>query len=519
MQGWPWIALVMAVIAGLAALACGSLGWLAGDAVIHLVFAEHALSGHWFEFNAGMPSGGETSPLYMLFVMTLYAVFGPMTAPYALQLGCLAAWAALLLAVWRLARLFGADPRWALLLVAMAGLMPGSARNAVLGMENVYFATGLLWWLCIAVANRWFERTLSWRTEAGYGLLAGVLACLRPEGVVIVAVLMTARAWNLGFGKAWTRWIAAGAIAAALFGAQSYAYWILTGGQLPFAGGMARHSLSAAQGWEVAGLSVNVKILLRWMAYWPLGLLLAAACFQMTAKERIDGDIPPGPRRAAWAMIAVVAFSTLFFMTIFPSEHLARYTIYYWPLAILAGWVGAGPLLARLWRDGGWRRALVWGTVAMLFAVYAIEATIRESTLMLGHPLRDVSKAHQFRTSATDKLLADLDMPAATVKNPAVVGLVEVQRRYWWDERVQVASLDGIVDNRLRPFVHHGFYDHLGYAKAVGMTHIAAFPNLNRDPHDFSLADLEPLEAGESIVRDGLRLKKLARGALQITPD
>jgi hypothetical protein len=513
---WRWYGLVALVIAAIAALTSVSLGGLAGDSVIHLIFAEHAMSGHWFEFNPGTASGGETSPLYMLGVIALYAGFGPSGVPYALQFAGAAAWLVLLLAVWRLARLLGAERGWALVLVTMCGLMPGSARNAVMGMENIYFAAGLLAWLGIATKARWFEQPLSWSVELGYGLLAGLLACLRPEGAVVVAVLMTARACNLGLDRAWTRWILGGAVAAGLLGVQTYAYWKLAGGELPFAGGLARRALAAAHGWEVAGVSVDGTILIRWMAYAPLGLLMAAALFGMMRSVKGDDSVVLGPRRAAWAMTAVVLVSTVLFMTVFSSGHLGRYTIYYWPLVVLAGWAGAAQMLTRLWREGGWRRALVWGPVTALLAVYSVEAVVRVRTLGPGHALQDVSLAPGLRKLTTDKVLAELQMPGATSARPAVVGMVEVQSRYWWDGRVRVASLDGIVDSRLRPFIRHGFYDHLGFAKAVQMTHIADFPNFNRDPRDFSLADLAPLKKGDVVLRDSLRLEKLPGGAIKV---
>ena len=73
----------------------------------------------------------------MLYVAGLLSVFGPKGVPYVIQCLGVAAWVALLTAMWRLMRVLGADRSPALLLVGVVGLMPGSARNAVMGMENV----------------------------------------------------------------------------------------------------------------------------------------------------------------------------------------------------------------------------------------------------------------------------------------------------------------------------------------------------------------------------------------------
>ena len=47
-----------------------------GDPEIHLIFAKNLLAGNWFEFNPGIKSGGETSPLYMLIVSFYLLIAG-----------------------------------------------------------------------------------------------------------------------------------------------------------------------------------------------------------------------------------------------------------------------------------------------------------------------------------------------------------------------------------------------------------------------------------------------------------
>jgi len=42
------------------------MGIFGGDPELHLIFAKNFIAGNWFEFNAGIKSGGHTSPLYML---------------------------------------------------------------------------------------------------------------------------------------------------------------------------------------------------------------------------------------------------------------------------------------------------------------------------------------------------------------------------------------------------------------------------------------------------------------------
>jgi hypothetical protein len=509
------IGLLIATLAGLVYL---SLGGLAGDTVIHLVFAEHALAGRWFEFNPGIPSGGESSPLYMLYVAALYWLFGPMGVPYALQSLGIVAWAVLLLGVWRAALTLGAGHRWTLVIVAMVGLMPGSARNAVLGMENVYFGAGVVWWTLAALRVGWFDRPLPWQRELVMAVVAGLLACLRPEGVAVVAVVMTARAYMLRDSGVLLRYVVGALVAAALFGAQTYWYWELTG-TLPFWGGMARQALAEAQGSRLLGMPLNFKVLARWAAYMPLTLMLSLGIWgllQLRRSHERGVRVPLAHQRMAWAMIWVVLVLTWLFMTVFSSVHLGRYTIFYWPLAILGAWVGAGPTVDHLWSKGGVKRGCVWLALGTLAAVYATEAAMRVRILGPGHALADVAIAPLRREMNTASALARLEAADATTARPVVVGMVEVQMRYWWDARIQVVSLDGIVDKRLLPFVRDGYYDHMGFAKAVGLTRLLEFPNFNRDPNDFALADLVKLNLGDVVVRDGVRLEKLASGAVKV---
>lgn len=515
---WPWWGCVAAAVAAMFALVCVSVGGLAGDTVIHLIFAEHALQGRWFEFNAGVPSGGESSPLYMLYVTGLYWLFGPLEVPYVLQWMGAVAWATLLVGLWRAARLLGADRGWALALVVAIGLMPGSARNAVLGMENVYFAAGLVWLLVYTLRAGWFDRPLKWWREIFVALVLGVLSCLRPEGVVVTAVLMSARAYMLRGSGVAARYVVAAMVAAALFAVQTYVYWRITG-TFPFGGGMARQTLAGAKSVEVLGVAVNCKILGRWLIYAPLALLVAfgvRGLVKLPWSLGRDAWVPLAHRRMAWSLLCVVLVLTVLFMTLFGSGHLGRYTMFYWPIALLAGWVGAGPMLKRLWQEGGMERVLVGGAMVSLLLVYVIEAGVRVRTLGPGHPLAEVAMAPLLRASTTDALLEQLEATTATAKKPVVAGIVEVQMRYWWDDRVFVTSLDGIVDRRLLKYVKHGYYDHLGYAKEAGITHFLELPNFNRDARDFALADLAKLAPGDVMARDGLKLERLAGGAVRV---
>src|SRR5262245_59030962 len=145
-------------IAVVALVSCSPwIGYIAGDTVIHFIFAEHALDGYWFQFNLGLASGGETSPLYMAALMPFAKLLGLSGLPYAVICLGLIGWVLLCLLVYDVARGLGIPP-WHSCAAALAlALMPGSARNSVLGMENVWLGVLLLGWTWFIIRWDWLS--------------------------------------------------------------------------------------------------------------------------------------------------------------------------------------------------------------------------------------------------------------------------------------------------------------------------------------------------------------------------
>jgi hypothetical protein len=113
------------------------LGYVTDDSYIHFQFAKNLLRGEGFAFNAGSPTYGATSPLWVLLLaLTGTVVPGAAATPdAAAALPALAwiakAWGAfftLLTIVWlaRLARRLGWEPRFAVAVAFLAALHPGS---------------------------------------------------------------------------------------------------------------------------------------------------------------------------------------------------------------------------------------------------------------------------------------------------------------------------------------------------------------------------------------------------------
>ncbi|HET7903674.1 MAG TPA: hypothetical protein VFM17_03845, partial [Candidatus Eisenbacteria bacterium] len=180
------------------ALALGALllalpyaGYLTDDSFIHFQFAKNLLRGDGFAFNAGDPTYGATSPLWVLLLaLTGLAVPGAAATPAETSsmpaLAWLAkGWGALFLAlavfrVVRLARRLGWEPRVALFFAALAAAHPWSARWALSGMETplAFFAVVSA---LDALAATLVESRPAWR--AGAWLAAASLA--RPECLLL----------------------------------------------------------------------------------------------------------------------------------------------------------------------------------------------------------------------------------------------------------------------------------------------------------------------------------------------
>ncbi|HVS16441.1 MAG TPA: hypothetical protein VMV46_21205, partial [Thermoanaerobaculia bacterium] len=155
-------------------------GMYAGDGVIHLAFAENAAEGRFFELNPGERVPGETSPGFMLALALAMRGLGAAATPLAVQVAGLLAWWALALVVFRVALALLGDRRWALGAAAIAALIPGSAYNAVVGMENGWHA--LVTWGAIALSLGSGPRGVA------IGGLLGIGCWLRPEGLAVATL-------------------------------------------------------------------------------------------------------------------------------------------------------------------------------------------------------------------------------------------------------------------------------------------------------------------------------------------
>ncbi len=205
--------LLLATLAGgvyllVAALGYGVTGFPLDDAWIHQTYARNlAATGQW-AFVPGQTSAGSTAPLWSLLLSLGYWLGLPYRA-WSYGLGI----AALGLTGWTVARLgadlFPARPWVGPLAGLFCVLEWHLVWAAVSGMETILFI-----WLSVLIVGLW--RMAEARPSAGrwwgVGLLGGLLALTRPEGLGLVGLIGLAVGWRLrrAPGRVLRSWMAIG---------------------------------------------------------------------------------------------------------------------------------------------------------------------------------------------------------------------------------------------------------------------------------------------------------------------
>lgn len=488
------------------------LQYIAGDTVIHLVFAETAADGHFFDYNPGESCAGETSPGYMLLLAGAQVVLGQGALVLFVKALGFASWYSLLFVVFRVTRqlLASSSEVWAWAVVATVGLMPGSVANAVLGMENVVFALWFWCWLWCALHHRWFVSARAGAgVEFGLGAALGFASWLRPEALPLALVAVAVRAWSLR-GLAIVRPTAWFTTGVGLGNAGLWAFTLLTLGHSPYGAGAARVQESADL-W-LGTLPVSFRFSARLLAYGcftlPALVSFVASLRRLAFRTRVTA---PSSALEALDGLAVqtLAFVVLF-STVFPSVHLARYTLFLWPMLAIHGARGLQLLAPRFGHLLAARALVALGCV--LGFVYAYETRVRLG-MARGHTVSEVRAAYENRTQRTSELLASMGEPA---RSTVVVGVVEAQLRYFVDSRITVRSLDGLLDERMKQFTHFGQIDTLGYLKDRNVEYLLEHPDA-LSTRRFSYSALRALPPGAQVTIEGVSFTSIGPDVTRVT--
>jgi hypothetical protein len=455
----------------------GNVLTFGGDPEIHLVFAQNLLRGHALQFNPGIYSSGETSPLYMLLLSgVLYLVGLPTTAIFMKLLGVGSA-IGLLVCVREEAERALTDPRAAMLLASAIAAAPFFFFQAQLGMENMPFA-----WIAALLVRR-LQRPMSLAGSVVVSGLAHASFFIRPEAVFIIAAVYGS---ILLERRHRPRVLAASCCFSLLLAGVVWSLQQATGVSLQGAGEM-RVLAARLESFAIPGTPFRLnRSPWIFVAYaWPL---LAAISVRRRQLERADYVV-------LGCFIAAPLLAHLF--NVFPNTHFTRYTLYCWfPLLLVAGRAMRGDRsLTRVFVALFVLNTLCIGCVELGARIYGnrFANTRLSSTLTTGTP------AEVERIS--DRLCAQIDCS----KSPVRVALFEVQLRLRLDERFEVRSLDGVVDIGLQRFVApSGELDLVRYLEAEHVDLILDFPAA-RAPNMLSLrkiyqnAATQPVRVGCSI--------------------
>ena len=182
-------------------IAFGVWGFALDDAWIHQTYARNLVESGQFAFVPGQPSSGSTSPLWTLLIALGYLLrIDYKSWTYALGALSLIATA---LGVWQLSRrLFPERPSAALVAGLACALEWHLIWAAVSGMETVLF-TALAAWLFVATIS---GAASPIKQPFLASLLSGLLVLTRPEGLLLIALMMLAHILQEGWWQraAWT---------------------------------------------------------------------------------------------------------------------------------------------------------------------------------------------------------------------------------------------------------------------------------------------------------------------------
>ena len=189
--------------------ASGIWGFALDDAWIHQTYARNLAATGQFAFVPGQSSAGSTSPLWTLLIALGYvARVDYKWWTYVLGTACLAMTA---LGVWQLSlHLFPERPRAALAAGILCALEWHLVWAAVSGMETVLF-TALSMWLLVVTGYPSPQPTTCHRPPAigcqlSVGLLCGLLVLTRPEGLLLIGIVLLAQIVREGWRQraTWT---------------------------------------------------------------------------------------------------------------------------------------------------------------------------------------------------------------------------------------------------------------------------------------------------------------------------
>lgn len=457
------------------------LGYLTDDSYIHFQFAKNLMRGDGFAFNAGEPTYGATSPLWVLLLAAMGrfvpgADATPLSVAYVpplVWIAKIAGAAAVLLAVLamlRLGRRLGWSPAERLALAGFLALHAWLARWGISGMETplavllVVLALEALAATLLegrgraSTAGVWFAFASLARPEVLFlPLLAGMALAVASRGAEVPRS-PRARPFAVGFALPYGAWLVA---------AHSLFHRLLPNTSAAKAGAWLdlERALTAVRESLRASLAAEAV---------PIALAVLALAF---GAGEVWRRLPSG-RRAFWLVVALWPVTLVGFFALAGVQVVSRYLLIATPCVLVLGLAG----FRHLTRGGGPTRRPAG--VPLVLALLLHGAINFGATLLVSAPAARAHAAGLRDSLGEIGIWARETTPPGTLFAAADIGAFG----YYSDRRV--LDLYGLVTPAMAPLTIRDGYDRV--------VHQLAFESVERPLYLIDRARAEArLEADE----------------------
>jgi len=426
----------------------GYVGFPLDDAWIHQTYARNLGTHHEFSYNLGEPSVGSTSPLWTMLLAPAHALhIEPRLWIYLLGtvLLALTGWV-----VYRLSKaLFPRGELVPVLTTAFCLLEWHIAWAAFSGMETILFV--LLSLLAL-------ERHLAGERPLVTGLIAGLLTITRPEGVIVLPLLVLDTTWRRCRGARSLTWREVGI----------HALLLIVGFFVPVAPDLALNLAVTGYLWpntfyakqaEYQEVVASLPLWTRWARVALPTLVGAQVLLVPGCLYAVFKSLSLAQRRAVLPLAWWFSLVTIYAIRLPVSYQHGRYLIPTIPITILLG---------------------VWGTMNMpgLHRIVRRVLYISIPILLLAFWLRG---AQQY---ATDVRLIDSELAAAgrwladNTPSDAVIGAHDIGAIGYFSQRSLVDTA-GLITPEVIPFI--GDEDRiLAFLEARDVDYLVIFPSWYR---------------------------------------
>jgi hypothetical protein len=449
------------------------LFFIAGDAQVHLAVAESFVHGHPFQYNLGDPFVmASSSPFWTMVLIGLFHVFGDLT-PLALKAVSLLCWAGASYLLWKVVTEVWQWVRWKCVVILLIWLTNTAVvANALGGLENVLTALQLL--LIYLICARTTDN-FSWQRSLGLGLLLGWAILTRVDSGFFACICVCL--FFLGkflSARAQRKTIVAQFVFVALLSGLVilpwYFYQHFVTGKLVSDSALARLYGGRRTSWAIVNdhLYFHPKALFSLVTvFMPLTLGALLTFYKwgrnlFRSRERFEAQL--SVTYATFAAVTILGVGILFYTFVVGADHFGRYFIPIFPFFFILGFQGLWTLYEDLSEKRRWlAKCMLSSMVCYLLLGSGVDYYRRVVLRDQYSPdLLKVVADHRDRVGYTDRYLAELGVPTTNHVN---VAMIEVQLRFYVDDRITILSLDGRTSAQLLKYIDRtsGVPDFRGY--------------------------------------------------------